>query len=221
MNMRNLKANVLYQVMRFFILLIGTSACMLNASELEETQAPLITTTESSEAVGERIPEPATLEEQKPVFEPEQPVALSVEQLKKKVIQLNRDLFILEEDLLFPANTQFVVYLSLDTGEFLNLDSVTLKIDDQVSAAHLYTERQIKALQRGGMQRLHLGNLKEGKHQITAIVNGIGPDNRAYKRAASLDFEKDLDIKSLEVRIEDQAANFQPNVSVIEWDAAN
>jgi hypothetical protein len=58
---------------------------------------------------------------------PKEQVSLSVEQLKKQVIKLNRDLFILEEDLLFPANTQLVVYLSFATGKFLNLDSMMTK----------------------------------------------------------------------------------------------
>jgi len=148
---------------------------------------------------------------------PEEPVALTVEQLKKKVIHLNRDLFILEEDLLFPANTQFVVYLSLDTGKFLKLDSVKLKVDDEVVTSYLYTERQIKALQRGGMQRLYIGNLKSGEHQVTAIVDGVGPDNLAYKRAASLTINKGTDIESLEIKIKDQSSDYQANISIVEW----
>ncbi len=148
----------------------------------------------------------------------DQPVALSVEELKKKVIELNRDLFILEEDLLFPANTQFVVFLSLDTGQFLNLDSVKLKVDDEIVAAHLYTERQLKALQRGGMQRLHLSNLKSGEHEVTVFVEGIGPDQRAYKKAASLSIEKGTDRKALEIRIADRSADYQPDVSIVEWE---
>jgi hypothetical protein len=148
---------------------------------------------------------------------PEKPVALSVAELKKKVIKLNRDLFILEEDLLFPANTQFVVYLSLDTGKFFKPDSVILKVNDEVVAAHLYTTRQMKALSRGGMQRLHMGNLKSGAHEITAIVQGLGTDGREYKRAASLAFEKGSDISSLEIKISDQSSNYQPNVEIIEW----
>lgn len=148
---------------------------------------------------------------------PEQPVALSVAELKKKVIKLNRDLFILEEDLLFPANTQFVVYLSLDTGKFFKPDNVTLKVDDEIVAAHLYTPRQVNALTRGGMQRLHMGNLKSGEHEITVVVDGQGPDNRDYKRAASLTFKKGSDIASLEVQIRDQSTNYQPEVEIVEW----
>ncbi|WP_231871942.1 MULTISPECIES: AraC family transcriptional regulator [unclassified Oleiphilus] len=146
------------------------------------------------------------------------PVALSVEELKKQVIKLNRDLFILEEDLLFPANTQFVVFLSLDTGQFLKLDSVKLKVNGEVIAAHLYTERQLKALSRGGMQRLHMGNLKTGEHEVTVFVEGVGPDDRVYKKAATLILEKGTERKAIEVRIKDRSNDYQPDVSIIEWE---
>ncbi|BES70426.1 hypothetical protein RE428_14440 [Marinobacter nanhaiticus D15-8W] len=153
-----------------------------------------------------------------PAEQTDQSVALSVEALKKKVIQLNRDLFILEEDLLFPASTQFAVFLSLDTGKFLKLDSVKLKVDDEIVAAHLYTERQVEALQRGAMQRLHIGNLKSGEHEVTVFVEGIGPDERAYKKAATLSIDKGTDITSLEIRIQDQSSDYQPDVKIVEWE---
>lgn len=146
-------------------------------------------------------------------------VADQVEDLKKQVIRLNRDLFILEEDLLFPASTRFAVFLTLDTGRFLHLDAVKLKVDGEVVAAHLYTERQVRALQRGGMQRLYMGNLKTGSHEITAFVEGIGPDERPYKKAATLQFEKDTDTAALEIRIQDRSSDYQPDVSIVEWES--
>ncbi|PSF11098.1 AraC family transcriptional regulator [Marinobacter shengliensis] len=145
-------------------------------------------------------------------------VAEQVEALKKKVIRLNRDLFILEEDLLFPASTQVAVFLSVDTGKFLKLDAVKLKVDDEIVASHLYTERQVKALERGGMQRLYVGNLKTGVHRMTAFVEGIGPDERPYKQAASLEFEKGTGTSALEIRVEDRSSNYQPSVSIVEWE---
>lgn len=149
---------------------------------------------------------------------PDEQVSLSVEALKKQVIKLNRDLFILEEDLLFPANTQIVVYLSLSTGQFIDLDSVTLKLNDEVVASHLYTERQLNALQRGGMQRIYMGNLKTGEHEITAVLHGLGPKQESYKLAASTQFQKDTEISALEIRIEDQSASYQPKISIQEWE---
>lgn len=145
-------------------------------------------------------------------------VAQSVESLKKQVIRLNRDLFILEEDLLFPASTQFAVFVSVDTGQFLKLDAVKLKVDGEVVASYLYTERQVQALERGGMQRLYVGNLKTGNHEVTAFVEGIGPDNRAYKQAATLDFEKGTGTAALEIRVQDRSSDYQPTVSIVAWD---
>jgi len=54
-----------------------------------------------------------------------------VQGLKKDVIDLNKDLFVLEEELLFPANTQVALYVSIDVGTFFALDSVTVKIDNK------------------------------------------------------------------------------------------
>lgn len=155
--------------------------------------------------------EPGTAEDSKAVAE-------RVEDLKKKVIRLNRDLFILEEDLLFPASTQFAVFLSVDAGEFLKLDAVKLKVNGDVVASHLYTNRQVTALERGGMQRLFIGNLKAGTHEVTAFVEGIGPNNRAYKQAATLAFEKGTETAALEIRIQDRSSDYQPMVSIVEWE---
>ncbi|MGB5722051.1 MAG: hypothetical protein WBM34_15275, partial [Woeseiaceae bacterium] len=52
-----------------------------------------------------------------------------VQTLKKEVLDLNRDLFLLEEELLFPANSQVAFFISMDVGEYFELDSVNIKID--------------------------------------------------------------------------------------------
>ncbi len=151
--------------------------------------------------------------------EPAQPpLAEQVESLKEQVIQLNRDLFILEEDLLYPASTQVVVYLSMDVGEFFSLDGVELKIDGERVTSHLYTEREVSALYRGGIQKLYVGNLKAGEHELTAIMTGYGPDQREYRRGASLQFEKDTDARMLELQIRDSTKNFQPQFSIVSWE---
>jgi len=145
------------------------------------------------------------------------PISDDVEELKKAALELNRDLLILEEELLFPANTQIMVFLSLDVGEFFRLDAVKLSIDDKLVASHLYTARQNDALVRGGIQRLYVGNVKTGNHEITAIFTGEGPDNRNYKRGATVMLDKEDDPKMLELRIKDSTANMQPEFDFKEW----
>lgn len=145
-------------------------------------------------------------------------ITASVENLKKAALQLNRDLLILEEELLFPANTQVSVFLSVDIGEFFRLDAVKLSIDDKMVASHLYTSRQNNSLSRGGIQRLYVGNIKSGEHVVTAVFTGMGPDDREYKRAATRKINKGEDPVMLEIRVVDSTANMQPEFEIKEWE---
>ncbi len=141
-----------------------------------------------------------------------------VQDLKKQVLDLNRDLFLLEEELLFPSNTQTAVFISMDVGEFFGLDSVELKIDDKDVANYLYTEREADALLKGGVQRLFIGNLKAGEHELVAVFTGQGPHTRDYRRAASLVFEKGIGPKYIELTISDRVSKQQPEFVVKEWE---
>jgi hypothetical protein len=141
----------------------------------------------------------------------------SLEALKAEVLALNRELFILEEDLLFPASTQIAVFVSVDIGHFLTLDSVEVKIDDQEVAGFLYTDRQRKALEQGGIQKIYLGNLKTGEHQLTAIFTGIDNEGRSVKRAANYTFEKEDDALMIEVKLSDNLRNNRAEVLIDEW----
>ena len=141
-----------------------------------------------------------------------------VQDLKKQVLDLNRDLFLLEEELLFPSNTQTAVFISMDVGEFFGLDSVELKIDNKDVANYLYTERESEALLKGGVQRLFIGNLKAGEHELVAVFTGQGPHTRDYRRAASLVFEKGIGPKYIELTISDRETKQQPEFLVREWE---
>jgi hypothetical protein len=141
-----------------------------------------------------------------------------VQGLKKDVIELNKDLFVLEEELLFPANTQVAVFLSMDVGTFFALDSVTLKIDNKEVKNYLYTAREAEALLKGGVQQLYLGNLKVGKHELVAFFNGKGPVDRDYRRGATLSFDKGVGAKYLELKITDRVPKHQPEFLVKDWE---
>jgi hypothetical protein len=141
-----------------------------------------------------------------------------IQGLKKDVVDLNKDLFILEEELLFPANTQVAVFLSVDVGDFFALDSVQLKIDQKEVINYLYTPRERDALLKGGVQRLYLGNLKVGQHELVAFFSGSGPNARAYKRGASLRFEKAVGAKYLELKINDRQRKLEPEFEIKDWE---
>jgi hypothetical protein len=141
-----------------------------------------------------------------------------VQGMKKDVIDLNKDLFVLEEELLFPANTQVAVYVSMDVGTFFALDSVTLKIDNKEVKNYLYTAREADALLKGGVQQLYLGNLKVGKHELVAFFTGKGPVERDYRRGATVNFDKGVGAKYLELKITDKVVKHQPEFLIKDWE---
>ena len=141
-----------------------------------------------------------------------------VQGLKKEVLDLNRELFVLEEELLFPANTQVAVFVSMDVGEFFALDSVTLKLDNKEVANYLYTEREAHALLKGGVHRVYIGNLKAGEHELIALFTGQGPNVRDYRRGATIQLQKGVGAKYVELKISDRATKAQPEFIVKEWE---
>ncbi len=141
---------------------------------------------------------------------PPQPLENDLERIKKDLLTLKRDLVILEEDLLFPASSQVAVFLSMDLGELFQLDAVTVKINGKEVVHHLYTDRQVDALYRGGVQKLFVGNVKQGQNRLTAFFTGRGPSGRDYRRAATVEFDKTFEPAFVELAISDSGAKYQP-----------
>lgn len=176
-----------------------------NAQNTEPaTQVSATSTAPTSTAPAESVQQPA--------------VTPQVENLKVSVLNLNRDLLILEEELLYPPSNQVAIYLSMDLGQFFNLDAVKLEIDNKLVASELYTDKQISALYRGGVQRLYMGNLKAGEHEVSAFFTGRGPQQN-YKRGAKLVVNKAQAPLVLELKIIDSSAQLQPTFEIKEWKA--
>lgn len=148
---------------------------------------------------------------------PEASLDTRVQDVKSDVIKLNRDLLVLEEELLYPASTQVALFVSMDVGKLFSLESVQIKLDDKMIAEYLYTPAEVAALHRGGVQRVFVGNLKAGPHEITAFFTGQGPHTRDYKRATTLKFDKGTEPKYIELRIKDKLAKLQPEFDVKVW----
>jgi hypothetical protein len=178
-----------------------------NAAEAPAEAAPAVT------APVETAPVPA-----EPALDTTRALDEEIQSLKTDAVELNRDLFRLEEELLFPANTQVAVFLSMDVGEFFALDTVELRIDNKQVSKHLYTPREAEALLKGGVQRLFLGNLRVGGHELVALFNGKGPNGQDYTRGAQLKFEKSVGAKYLELKISDRQVKRQPEFEIRDWE---
>jgi hypothetical protein len=199
-----------------------TPAAVLPAAVAPATTAP-VTPTPASVAPAAPSPAPASSPATAPAAAAAAPAAPAagldtrIQEAKADVIKLNRDLLVLEEELLFPANTQVAVFLSMDVGKLFSLESVQVKLNDKVVSNYLYSPLEVQALHRGGVQRLHLGNLKSGNHELVAFFTGQGPHERDYKRGTTIKFDKGTGPRYIELRIKDSTGKLQPEFDVKVW----
>jgi len=146
-----------------------------------------------------------------------QAISKDIQNLKGQVIDLNKDLRLMEEKLLYPSSTKYSVFVSMATGQFFQLEGLKFKLDGEFVATHVYSEKQRAAMARGGVHRLYVTNLSEGKHTATVFFTGIGSNERAYKRAVSLDFEKGAGSEYLEIAVSDDGATQEPVFQLKQW----
>jgi hypothetical protein len=120
-----------------------------------------------------------------------------VQEIKSDVLRIATELGSLEEKLLYPSNTQVAVFVSLAEGETFRLDSVQVQIDGAPVAHHIYSFKELEALQKGGVQRIYTGNLATGEHQLEVSVAGKLPAGGDFSRTETFAFSKDVEPKLL------------------------
>jgi hypothetical protein len=124
-----------------------------------------------------------------------------VQDIKKDVLAISTELQQLEEKLLYPSNTQLSLFVSLKGSGKLRLDAVRLTLDGQDAAHHIYTFKELEALQGGGIQRIHTGNVRTGEHSIEVAVIGKTGDTD-FKQVATYKFKKAVEPKLLEIVVD-------------------
>ncbi len=146
-----------------------------------------------------------------------QKISRDIQLLKREVVDLNKDLRLMEEKLLFPSSTKVSVFVSVTSGQFFALESIKLKINGRFVATHIYSEKQREALLRGGVHKLYITNLSEGEHEIIAFFTGVGPGGRSYKRASEVDFKKGPGSQYIEVSVTDDTVAQEPAFKLKAW----
>jgi len=144
-------------------------------------------------------------------------VDVRLQKLKDDIIDLNTRIFRLQEELLYPEDSSIVVFLSVEGGNYFALDSVKLMVDDTMVTSYLYTEREVGALKKGGVQRLYMGNVKAGDHHLAAVFTGKGPQGQDYKRAETISVLKEKGAAFIKLVVRDDAAKKQPEFVYETW----
>jgi hypothetical protein len=74
----------------------------------------------------------------------------------------------------------------------MRLDAVRLQIDGQLVAHYIYSFKELEALRKGGVQRVYVGNVTTGSHQLEVLVDGKLEGGADFSRTEHFTFRKDV-----------------------------
>jgi len=115
-----------------------------------------------------------------------------VQEIKTDVLSIAAELKQLEEKLLYPSDTQIAIFVSVAEGEKFRLDAVDIELDGKSVAHHLYTFKELEALQKGGVQRIHVGNVRTGEHALQVTVIGKAEGGSDLHKSESFTVTKNI-----------------------------
>ncbi|MDX1559863.1 MAG: AraC family transcriptional regulator [Marinobacter sp.] len=141
-----------------------------------------------------------------------------LERLSAEVAGHSERVFALEQKVLHPANTRLAVFLTLQSRDALDLDSVELFMNGKPVASHLYSDRERASLERGGVQQLFIGNLENGEHELKTVITARSVDDDFVRREATHRFRKRPGVLRLQMGLEARAPDYEPRVSFTEWE---
>jgi hypothetical protein len=137
-----------------------------------------------------------------------------VQEVKSDVLSISQELSRLEEKLLYPSGTQVAIFVALAKGDQMRLDSVRLQIDGQLVTHHIYSAKELEALRKGGVQRIYVGNVATGDHQLEVLVDGKLEDGKDFSRTEHLTFRKEVKPKLVGLTL---AGSGNPPVALGDW----
>jgi len=115
-----------------------------------------------------------------------------VQEIKSDVLRIAAELSQLEEKLLYPSGTQVAIFVELAKGDPMRLDAVRLQIDGQLVAHYIYSFKELEALRKGGVQRIYVGNVSTGEHQLDVLVDGKLESGADFNRTEHFTFRKEV-----------------------------
>ena len=73
-------------------------------------------------------------------------------------------------------------------------------------AHHIYSFKELEALQKGGVQRIYTGNISTGEHQLEVSVAGKLPSGGDFSGTESFGFSKEVEPKLVGITLGDDAS---------------
>jgi hypothetical protein len=139
-----------------------------------------------------------------------------VQEIKSDALSIAQELNRLEEKLLYPSGTQVAIFIALTKGDMMRLDAVRLQIDGQLVAHHIYSFKELEALRKGGVQRIYVGNVTTGDHQLEVLVDGKLEDGADFTRTEHFNVHKEVKPKLVGLTLAGPRSGNSP-IALGEW----
>ena len=140
-----------------------------------------------------------------------------IQAIKEQILEINRDILLLEEMSLYPHGQQLVVLVSVAKDSPVNPDTIALQLDGQAVSQHRYSGSEGDALQEGGVHRLYTGRLSDGKHSLEISVTGKQAKDRVFNQQRSVTITKTPGRKYMELHLGPGKDAAEPVLTVREW----
>ncbi len=124
-----------------------------------------------------------------------------VQEIKSDVLSIATELNNLEERLLFPSNTQVALFVEMAEKEDFRLDAVQVTINGELATHHIYSFKELEALQKGGVQRIYTGNVPTGNHEIRVTMSGKLKNGADFSESGTFTFAKGVKPKALGITL--------------------
>ena len=140
-----------------------------------------------------------------------------VQEVKSDVLSIASELGNLEERLLYPSNTQVALFVAIAEGEVFRLDAVQVEINGELATHHIYSYKELEALQKGGVQRIYTGNVPTGDHQMTVTMMGKLKNGDDVSQSDSFAFAKGIEPKALGITLGRPGSVSSSGIQVGDW----
>ncbi len=124
-----------------------------------------------------------------------------VQEIKSDVLSIASELSNLEERLLYPSNTQVAVFVAIEEDDDFRLDAVKIEINGELATHHIYSYKELEALQKGGVQRIYTGNVPTGDHQLSVTMIGKLKNGTEFNKTDEFSFAKGVEPKALGITL--------------------
>src|SRR5438552_5768340 len=139
-----------------------------------------------------------------------------IQEIKSDALRISAELSQLEEKLLYPSGTQVAIFVALAKGDTMRLDAVRLQIDGQLVAHYIYSAKELKALRKGGVQRIYVGNVTTGDHKLDVLIDGKLEGGADFSRTGEFTFRKEVKPKLVELTLAGPRSGNTP-IALGEW----